>query len=904
MKKSIFSLVLILVWVISWVNTADATTIDPKNWTIDDVLHQESAGNFEISPDGKWLVWTKTSPSQELDKNISQIMLSSLTDSFEIQLTREKSGSYSPRWSPDGKYIAFMAARDSSKVAQIWLLNTRGGEPVQLTTLENGVNTFSWQNSQNIIFSARENRTLYEKQLKKKKDDTIVVGDETHFRAVRLFKLDIKSKKIQRLTSNSGKISEFAISPDGHWVVTNEDQSAHYEYDHKIPPQQFLYNLTNNIREEIFIGKKMKPSGFIWSLDGAGFFGEQPLSSDPVDDYVNVSTLYYFDLKTKKYRPVSLNWEKQLGMFGYQVTNDGILVSLANGAKNKLAFYRKQYQTWGRQFLDDKDADNFVIRKIAKDGKTVIFGYSTASHPEEIKLGQLEGNKIINQKTIIKLNPNFRKKYLAQSEILTWKGGKGERVEGILYYPHLFQKGKKYPLMLSIHGGPAGADVDWFGENWADYANLLASKGTFILKVNYHGSGNYGLKWVESIKGHYYEYEIPDIFNGIDYLIKRGLVDAAQLGIMGWSNGAILAIQSTVVSNRFKVCLAGAGDVNWTSDYGNCKFGAAFDNAYFGGPPWKKLQNYIEKSPLFKVEKVTTPTLICFGTEDTSVPTSQGWEYYRALQQIGKAPVRFLLFPGAEHGLRRLSHQRRKMEEDIKWLDKYFFQKSEEENEAFNKSSPLALALKKLTFSKVLGRYGILFKGKLIPETVRWDSLKIGRFEITRAQFHEFQPDYLVKAGSENFPANEITFEQAQGYCAWLSEMTGQKYRLLRESEMTPILARIRASSIEENTLAYWAGYHLTPDEYESLKPKFAELEKSALLLLEVGSRPPVSDEILVFDLDGNVAEWCLAKDGKGRVLGNSAVSTLDSKTPYQQPAMPYTGFRIVLEESYGQREK
>jgi formylglycine-generating enzyme required for sulfatase activity len=185
----------------------------------------------------------------------------------------------------------------------------------------------------------------------------------------------------------------------------------------------------------------------------------------------------------------------------------------------------------------------------------------------------------------------------------------------------------------------------------------------------------------------------------------------------------------------------------------------------------------------------------------------------------------------------------------------------------------------------------------LLPETVQLDSLKIGRFEITRSQFHEFHPDYLVKAGFENFPANEITFEQAQGYCAWLSEMTGQKYRLLREPEMTPILAKVRASSIEENTLDYWSGYHLTPDEYELLKPKIAELEKSTSLLLEVGSRPPVGEAQLVFDLDGNVAEWCLTKDGKGVIPGYSAVSTTDNKTPFKQPEISYIGFRIILEE-------
>ena len=105
----------------------------------------------------------------------------------------------------------------------------------------------------------------------------------------------------------------------------------------------------------------------------------------------------------------------------------------------------------------------------------------------------------------------------------------GDMVEGILYYPHEYEKDKKYPLMVSIHGGPAGVDMDAFNDNWSNYPNILAGKGAFVLKVNYHGSGNYGLKWVESIKEHYYEYEVPDILNGADFLVNKGLVDSDKL---------------------------------------------------------------------------------------------------------------------------------------------------------------------------------------------------------------------------------------------------------------------------------------------------------------------------------------------------------------------------------------
>ncbi len=871
---------------------------DKKAWTIDDVLNQESASSFNISPCGKCVVWVKSRPDKKENKKVGDIYLTSLLDSTEVQLTRGKFNDRSPKWSPDGKMIAFLSSREKEKGTQIWLLSSHGGEPWVLTDLKKGTNSFEWRTEKNIIFSARENPTNYEKELKKKKDDAIVVGDQEHFWPVRLFQVDVKSKKIKRLSNNSGKISEFALSLCGTWVVTNESQDVHYQYDHKNPPKQFLYNLKKKTREEIFAEKNMRPSIYVWELDGSGFYCAQPLASDPNKDYVSVRSLYYFDIKTKNHQQVPLNWKWHLGFFGYNMTQKGVLVSLANGTKNKLAFYKKDGDDWKRTFLENKNSENIFLNSVNKKGDLVIFSYSTASTPPQIKVGKIDGNKIICQKEFIKLNKHLKKKHIARSEVINWKGAKNDKVDGILYYPHKYEKGKKYPLMCVIHGGPAGADINRFSERWSNYPNLLASKGCFVLKVNYHGSGNYGLKWVESIKKHYYEYEVPDILKGVDFTIKKGLVDPDKLGIMGWSNGAILAIACVIETDRFKVCAPGAGDVNWISDYGNCAFGAGFDNAYFGGPPWKRLKHYIEKSPLFKMDKVTTPTIIFFGTNDTNVPTEQGWEHYRALQQIGKTPVRFLLFPGEPHGFRKLSHQRRKMEEELAWFDKYLFETYEKPNEAFKKDSPLALEFKKRKISKIVGYYGKKEKGLLIPEVVQVnDSMTVSRFEVTRAQFMVFDHYIAYRYGTDNFPMNDVSFEQAKSYCRWLSNVTGKNYDLPTVEEMKLLFSKNKSNKKNENTLAYWAGYSPNPNEAAELDTKIAELELSGLLLMEVGSRKPVSEELLIFDISGNVAEWCIGKDGDGIILGASAVTSTDSKGEYKAPRKEYVGFRVVLME-------
>jgi dienelactone hydrolase len=404
------------------------------------------------------------------------------------------------------------------------------------------------------------------------------------------------------------------------------------------------------------------------------------------------------------------------------------------------------------------------------------------------------------------------------------------------------------------------------------------------------------LKWAESICcGKYYDLETPDINAGVDYLIAQGKADADRVATMGWSNGSILSTSLiTTYPARYKVASVGAGDIEWLSDWGNVDFGQSFDAYYFGKSPFEDPQLYVNKSPFFKMDKVQAPVLIFHGTADRNVPPAQGWSYFRALQHFDKT-VKYVVFPGEPHGPRKLTHQMRKVEEEVAWFDKYFFKTAKLENEAVKEGSPLATALRTKSLLRTGSNYGTSFpvKGKavLIPEVVKRGELEIGRFEVTRAQFAEFDKNYKFDVGTENYPANGITLDQAKAYSAWLSKLTTQTFRIPGDSEVSGMYE----PKDGENTLDYWAGYAPNSDDAARLKKKMAELTGTAPLLKPVGSfaGQGKDDEELIFDLGGNVAEWVLTRDGTGKGIGGSADCPADAKANCTA-APEYVGFRVV----------
>jgi dipeptidyl aminopeptidase/acylaminoacyl peptidase len=894
-----------------------AVPASAEPWTIDDLILSESVSDFQFSPDGRWAVWVHSVPDKARDEEIANLLRMEVATGKETVLTRGTESCLHPRWSPDGKHLAFLSARSSPQSrteekgrkrtkssaegddkSQLWLLDPFGGEPWPVTECSRGVLHYDWAGPDALVFVAQEEPTLRASKLKAKKDDATVVEDDRHEPQARLFRVEVATKKVTRLTTNSDQVGKLAVSPDGRWAVAIHNRSLRYTYDNKVKPTVVLHDLKNSESRLLFREPDWNIQHIRWALDSKGFYATNWVNSQPQLAQAGIPFLHYFDLAADKAGTVDLAWERGLaqeaedeGVPGFVVTGDGFLALLADGVHYKVARYTRTVDGWRREWVTGEHAGNLFACQVSADGRRLLYSYSTASTPARWYCARLAGASIEKPRRIAAINKDLANRQCARTEVVHWKGARDEEVEGILYYPHGYKNGTRYPLVVMIHGGPAGADFDAWEDWWMYPANLVCQRGAFVLKLNYHGSTQYGLKWLEAItRGKYGELETIDIEKGVDHLIARGLVDGERLALCGWSNGAILANRLTVQTTRYRAAVAGAGNVEYVSDWASCEFGDAFDRYYFGKSPLEDPQDYIRRSPFYRLDKVRTPTLILFGSEDRTVATQQGWMQYRALQQLGRTDVRFVLFPGEKHVFTKLSHQRRKVQEELAWLDRYLFHKPDKVQESLKTASPLAWLLKRRQASREGERFGVLVNKQLIPETVRHGKLKVGRFEVTRAQYAEFDRKYAVGPGRANYPAAGIPFEQAKDYCAWLSKSTGRRYRLPTADEAEELYSE---SKENENTLDRWAGYAVNPDDMIRLREHLKELDGEASLLQEVGSFRAVGDAGL-FDLGGNVAEWVTTKDGKGVLRGGSADAPADAKQKRNQAGPAYRGLRVI----------
>jgi dipeptidyl aminopeptidase/acylaminoacyl peptidase len=888
------------------------TPFDP--WSVDDVALAESASDFQCSPNGRVAVWVKSCPDREKNELVGNLFRLDLRTAREVQLTRSPESCLKPRWSPDGKLLAFLSTRQPPKTKpeapakedksdepkpQLWLLDPTGGEPWPLTELARGVLHYGWAGPDSLVFAAQEEPARRESLLKDDPRDTSVpVEDEKAEPPVRLFRVDVRSKKLTRLTTNPDRIDLLAVSPDGRYAAALHQRSLRYTYDNKVRPAVFLHDLSARTRKQIFTQKGLNVSHLAWAPDARTLYATSEHNSRPPLNQAGVTEVYSHDLPSGDTRRVDLGWPNGLSHQpsnadapGLVPVRGGFLALLARGARPRAARFTRAGDSWRRQWLTGEHAGHLFGLAAGPDGTTLLYAHSTASRPTRWYHARLDGARIVSPKPFAPFNEHLARRRKARAEVVRWKGAGADEVEGILYYPHGYRPGTRHPLVVMIHGGPAGADHDAWEERWSYAPNLLCQRGAFVLKPNYHGSSGYGLKWLESItNGKYAGPELEDVEKGVDALVARGLVDGKRLGLYGWSNGAILTFHLVARTTRYRAAVAGAGSTEYVSDWSSCEFGEAFDRYYLGKSPFDDLSLYLHKSPFYRLDRVRTPTLILHGTEDRVVATQQGWAQFRGLQQLGKAPVRFVLFPGEKHELLKLGHRRRKLREELAWFDRHLFGKAPPDDEVVKDDSPLAWALKRAKARRHGGRYGVLLRGVLAPEIVSFRGLRVGRFEVTRAQFAQFDRGTTFEPGQADLPASGITFAQASAYCRWLSKATGRAFRLPTAEEAETLYDR---GGSGENTLDHWAGYAVNPEDCAPLRDKVKALPGPAPLLRSVGSFRAAGKEG-VFDLGGNVAEWVSGPGGKGVLRGGSADTPADPRGRTIEPGPEYRGFRVV----------
>jgi len=629
--------------------------------TTDDALNMVRVGQSVMSPDGKWVFFSKSELDWDKNKLKTKYYMISAEGGKSFQYIGEAGGS-SFQFSPDGKYLSFK--RTVEKTSQIFLMSTTGGEAVQLTEHKNSVGSYKWsQDSSKIFFTADEPRSKKEEKEYKAGYDVIFVDEgpngQTEDRWRNLWMFDLSTKKESKITDENFLFGNFDISPDGKQIIFTAQYSNRRNDAYK--SEIYILNLLD--KKKIRLTNNSVPEGSLtWAPDGKSF------AYTSVDDkkWLNRNTkIYVMNPYTKEYRLLSGKYEGSIGGITWIPDSSSILFTGQQGTNSNL--FKIDILTGNYQKLTNVTG-TIRVNSFSKNKKKMVYSFTDFDSPADLYVSSVDNFKPIR---LTNANPWVEKEILlAKMKIIKWKSKNGLEIEGLLHIPPGYKEGSPLPLILNIHGGPAGCFTNSFRASYHVYAGL----GYVSLSPNVRGSSGYTDKLREGNTvqagdgiglGDYW-----DLMNGVDYVIKEGYVDAGLMGLRGWSYGGILGGWTITQTGRFKAASIGAGVYDWSSEYGP-GFNHDVRLWHIGGTPWDNPKAYRLQSAYTHVKNVTTPTILIHGMNDTTDTEPQSMMFFTALKDIGKTPVRYLRVPREPHGFREPRHQRTRDIEEIKWMQKY-----------------------------------------------------------------------------------------------------------------------------------------------------------------------------------------------------------------------------------------
>ncbi len=662
-----------------------------EKMTYNDVLYGEYATDMALSPDGRHVAWIKEFATPGMKTRACNVFLTSTDSGATEQLTYFESAQVGLlKWAPDGSAFGFITDAPlpdgGGGAVQVWLAGpeVEGARP--LTEAPTGVEGFDWKGPGAILYNA---------EVEGKDRSGAVPGDRTvrvtdfSENPVRLFEQSLAGGGPRQITDNQDRMLHLDVSPDGRQAFFVRTKSVMEEmaqtYSGDIPFTNHLMDLETGRQVEVF-ASIVRNGGTAWSPDSKTLYavdmevGEESL-------FVYRATVRTRVIESGKEGLVGVDWGNGLELmfpFGLpggplHTLQDGFLAFMADGCNPVLTRFTDTGNGWDMEALEGEDQGNIFVVGVSGDGKTLCYDHSEASKPPQLYSAGLSGTTIGRPRQITSLNPGFDSKSFTRSETVQWEGALGDAVEGLLFYPSGYQPGKKYPLVMVIHGGPFECDKDrWQTYQWIDPYHILSQKQAFVLAPNYHGSTGYGTAFAKAIlDGAFYGVVNEDIEKGIGWLVGLGLVDEQKLGTMGWSCGSIISNSLIATDQRFKAASCGAGGAEWVSEWGQSMFGDLLAPELFGADPVEDPNVYKQPSqaPFYEAARVETPVIMFQPESDVNVAPCMTWITYRGIQKHSDAPVELYIFPGEGHVMSGLAHQRRKMTEEQKWFDRYLFKR-------------------------------------------------------------------------------------------------------------------------------------------------------------------------------------------------------------------------------------
>lgn len=632
-------------------------------WTPEMQVKMKQPGTPRISPDGKRVVYSVNEAVMTADKSefVTQVWLGSADGSENFPLTFGEKSSSNPKWSPDGQFIAFTSNRKDNK-NNLYILRASGGEAEQITDLKSSINDFEWSpDGRSIAYAAADAKSDDEEKNDKGKNDFRWVDENQ--KMVRLYVVPVAKnadgkREPRKLTTDNRNVTGFDWSPDGTKIVFNHVATPSAN-DWTSSDISIIDVASGTVA--VLANTASAESALQYSPDGKWISG---IASDVPARWAQSYTIRAYPSGGGEPKVMSLSLDAQPSVIGW--TPDGAKIVFYESKGTGTAIYEANV---ANGTIAEIKYSNSVISGVsmAKDGSAYSFVIQSSEKPPEVCLIH-RGEEKLTQ--ISRINTELTKMPFGKTEVIKWKSTDGRDIEGLLTYPVGYVAGTKVPLILNVHGGPAGVfQQSYIGGRGAYPIATFASRGFAVLRPNPRGSSGYGTEFrranIKDWGGHDYE----DLMTGVDKVIAMGVADPERLGVMGWSYGGYMTSTIITKTKRFKAASAGAPVTNLMSFNGTADI-PSFIPDYFGGQAWENPEIYAKHSAMFNIKGVTTPTLIQHGDADVRVPISQGYELYNALKAQG-VPTRMIVLPRQPHGPNEPKMQVAAMQSNLDWFDKY-----------------------------------------------------------------------------------------------------------------------------------------------------------------------------------------------------------------------------------------
>ena len=697
-------------------------TTAPRPMTFLDMQRMKSAGAATPSPDGRWMLYTVTMPDWKEAKRQTDLFLVSLEQGLpstkQMTFTKEKNET-APGWSRDGTSFVFASNRDAPNDGtqnQLYLMRPDGGEARRITDAKDGVSTFAfskdgrwlayragksgeeqlwrlpvtgmdsakaeqltkraagvgqWEwapDSRRIYFIGPDTLDADEKQRREKRFTVNIRNLATPLAS--LWALELDSLKATRLTNDTTiTVAGLTISDDGKWVGFRGTSADRYERnitEQGINTDLFLLETATGQTERLTHNQEVGEQGPGFSPDGRWVAFAAP---DDLTRYTMGNARLYIRAVADRggqWRKLGESFDGDLGFSFWSADGKTIYFNEGIRATNQLCALDIEKNTV-RQVT--REPASLSVRR-DEDSGVILITYSDPRTPSTLfTVASVE--QVANRRSWRQLtdaNPQVRGFLLGDETEITWTSKDGSTVGGVLVKPVGYQQGQRYPLIVAIHGGPASADV--LGFNGGYGAQVYAGAGYAVLRPNYRGSTNYGVKHKTDIVGNYFPPGFDDIMSGVDHLIAQGLADGDRMGALGWSAGGHWSNWILTHTDRFKAISSGAGTSNWISMYAQSDV-QRNRQFYLGDSlPYDAFDAYWNQSPLKYIRNAKTPTMIHVVEGDPRVPSPQSVELHMALKKIG-VPTELFMYPGQSHGIPDPRNQLVKSVSEMAWMDYY-----------------------------------------------------------------------------------------------------------------------------------------------------------------------------------------------------------------------------------------